>query len=305
MVKQKAPVLLLVFNRLETVKLVLNEIRLYQPDQLFIASDGARNNKPQETIIVDAVRSYVLENIDWNCELKTFFRDENVGCGKGVSGAISWFFQHVEQGIILEDDCVPLNGFFQFCEAMLYQYKHDERVFSINGTNLQAGNKRGEGSYYFSNFPDIWGWATWARAWNNYDLNIAAYQKFKENNKINSILLDDTQRKYWLDIFDNSYKVDTWDFQWIFTILNNNALCIAPNANLILNIGFNEEGTHTLTQPSWYKKLTKGNSNIFPIRDPLKREVNTKADDFRFYRALHTSLMQKVFSLIKFKLKLK
>ena len=112
-------VLFLVFNRLDTSKQVFQAISQAKPPRLYVAADGARVSKEGESEKVQAVRDYIMQNIDWKCEVKTLFRDENLGCKYAVSGAITWFFQNEEQGIILEDDCLPNQSFFWFCEELL------------------------------------------------------------------------------------------------------------------------------------------------------------------------------------------
>lgn len=305
MVRQKVPVLLLVFNRLETVKRVLSEISIYQPNKLFVASDGARSDRPDEARIVDEVRKYVLGHITWKCEVKTFFRDKNLGCGMAVSTAITWFFENVEQGVILEDDCLPLPGFFEFCEQMLHYYKYDDRIYEISGTNLQAGKLRGTNSYYFSNYGGIWGWATWARAWANYTLDMRDYNTFKEHKKIRSVFADTLQQQYWINTFNNVFKMNTWDYQWLYTMWNNNGICIVPNSNLIKNIGFTDGGTHMVKEPDWYKELAVNNKviNFKEIRHPHVIAVNKTADAFQFKKTMMTSFVSRIIAIIKMVLK--
>jgi hypothetical protein len=301
MVAQKVPVLLLIFNRLETVKKVLNEISIYKPEVLFIASDGARSNRPDETLIVDEVRKYVLDQINWKCEVKTLFRDKNLGCGIAVSTAITWFFNSVEKGIILEDDCLPLPGFFEFCQEMLHYYDDNEKIYEVAGSNLQGGKIRGSGSYYFSNYGGIWGWATWARAWNKYTLEMKSYKEFKQSRRIESIFADVLQQQYWINTFDNVYNLDTWDYQWLYTVWANNGICIVPNSNLIKNIGFTSGGTHMITEPNWYKKLTKSTDivDFSVIIHPNVVSVNVAADVFQFENSIVTSFAYRIIARIK------
>jgi hypothetical protein len=294
------PILFITFNRLDTVVKVFDRIKEQKPRYFYWASDGPRFNKPDEVQKVRAVKEYIFSQIDWNCEVKTLFREENMGCGLGVSTAITWFFNNVEQGIILEDDCLPLPGFFEFCEELLNYYKDDQQVFEISGTNLQAGKIRGDGSYYFSNYGGIWGWATWARAWKNYDFKMLAFDEFVKGKKIERLFTDKKQQLFWINAFKEGKNVDTWDYQWVFTFWNNNGICIVPNKNLISNIGFNNEGTHTFNEPVWYKKLI-GNCNniIFPIKHPASKKILKKADDFLFNQTMNTSVMSKLKSAIK------
>jgi hypothetical protein len=296
------PVLLMIFNRLETTKRVLDEIRQIRPKKFFIASDGPRKGKVDEIDQVDKVRRYVLDNINWPCEVQTLFRDENLGCGVAPYTAITWFFERVEQGIILEDDCLPLPGFFKFCEEMLNYYKDDERIYEISGTNLQAGNVREDGSYYFSNYGGIWGWATWARAWRKYDYYMTDLDKFLEEKRLKNILQEDRQVNYWEAQFVNASKLGSWwDYQWVYTIWNNNGVCIVPNVNLIENIGFDSNGTHTTGKPVWYDKATNGQFKIETIKHPSSFLVCKKADDFQFNISIkpERSFPAKLLGLIK------
>ena len=237
-------VLFLVFNRPDTTKQVFEAIREAKPPRLYIAGDGARQDREGEQEKVKAVREYIMANIDWDCEIKTLFRENNFGCKMSVSGSIDWFFEHEEMGIILEDDCLPSQSFFWYCEELLDKYKDDMRIGQISGDNFQKGIKRGEGDYYFSVYNHIWGWATWKSRWENYDANLTQFQdtKFIDDNFINR-----QDRSYWKNIFYlmKQQKIDTWDYQWTFCLWKNKQLTIIPNVNLVTNIGFGEEATHT------------------------------------------------------------
>jgi len=184
---------------------------------------------------------------------------------------------------------------------MLDYYAADESVYEISGTCLQQGIKRGDGSYYFSNYVGIWGWASWARAWNHYDFNINDYEAFKKNKGIELIFDDIKQQVYWLNIFDNAKAdgLDTWDYQWAFSIWSNRGKCIIPNKNLITNLGFNTDGTHTLGQPFWYKKLTSGSNSIIPLVHPTNKNVDKEADDFLFYKTTKAPFFRKLQAYVK------
>jgi hypothetical protein len=278
----KTPILLITFNRLDTTIQVFEQIKQQKPKYLFISSDGPRQNRADDFAKIEEVRNYILQQIDWDCEIKTLFHEKNQGCGLGVSGAITWFFDNVEQGIILEDDCIPYPDFFGFCEENLNHYKNDDRIWAISGTNLQGGIQRGTGSYYFSNYGGIWGWATWARAWKHYDYNMKTYNQFVKSKSIKNIFKDPRQQKHWIAVLNTAAKVDTWDYQWLYTHWFYNGLCIVPNVNLIKNIGFNADGTHTITEPAWYKSATTGSQTLHKIKHPAKVEVDYAADDFLY-----------------------
>lgn len=263
-------VLFLVFNRLDTTKKVFEEIKKAKPSRLFIASDGPRENKPEEKKIVQEVRKYILDNIDWDCEVKTLFRKKNIGCKYAVSGAIDWFFENVEQGIILEDDCLPSQSFFRFCSEMLDKYKGDKRVMSISGTNfLEDKTKNLKKSYYFSGFVHIWGWATWKRAWEKYDLEIHKKMDRKNIKQISSGFLNYLQNLKRINDLKKE-KVNTWDYQWKFSIKINNGLVVIPKKNLVENIGLiQKEYTNARPNKIDLKYLYKRRNNLnFPLKHP-------------------------------------
>lgn len=247
MYKFNTPVLFLIFNRTNTTEKVFSQIAKAKPAKLYIASDGHRKDKAHEEEIVRQVREFVISGIGWDCEVKTLFRSENLGCKLAVSSAIDWFFENEDQGIILEDDCLPDVSFFPYCETLLNRYKDDERIMHIAGTNIQNGLKRGDGSYYYSKICHIWGWATWRRAWMNYDVEIKKYPLFLEEGGLKTLFQDDEHCNYWKEEFDIMFKgnKNTWDYQWLFSIWANEGLCIAPQVNLVSNIGFGINATHT------------------------------------------------------------
>jgi hypothetical protein len=279
----KTPVLFLIFNRLETTKKVFEEIRKAKPPKLYIASDGPREYKVGELEKVKAVRDYVLNNIDWNCEIKTLFREKNLGCGRAVSEAITWFFENEEMGIILEDDCLPSQSFFWFCEEILKRYKDDMRIWHIGGCNFQDGKKRGEGDYYFSAINHVWGWASWANRWKyyNFELKNINDDKFIENYWKGSAL------RYWKYMFWKMKKleIDTWDYQWTFTMWYYKGLAILPNVNLISNIGFGQDATHAIYEDKKVSNLTI--QDLVLNQHPSKIERNTEADIYTYYRNFH------------------
>ena len=262
-------VLFLIFNRLETTKLVFEQIKTARPPKLYIACDGPRQSKPDEEKKVQEIRDYVLEHIDWDCEVQTLFRAQNLGCKRAVSQAIDWFFENESQGIILEDDCLPCQSFFWFCEEMLNYYNDDLRVWHISGDNFQNGKKRGDGDYYFSNYTHIWGWATWADRWKSYDVNTEDYKVFVKSKKIESIFDNYKEQKFWIKVLNEvkSGKIDTWDYQWSYRAFVNNGLSILPNKNLVENIGFGIDATHTFDESSKFANLNT-NDIVFPIKHP-------------------------------------
>ena len=199
------PILFLVFNRLDATKQVFEVIRKVVPSKLYIGCDGPRDNREGEDKKVKAVREYVLDSIDWDCEIKTLFREKNLGCGKAVSSAISWFFENEEMGIILEDDCLPSLSFFPYCEELLIKYKEDARIYHISGHNPLTYTKT-KYSYYFVRIQHCWGWASWRRAWEKYNFDITDLDDFIEQKKINKIFTRSVDRNYWIDPFKKMEK---------------------------------------------------------------------------------------------------
>lgn len=274
-------VLFLVFNRLDTTKLVFEAIRHAKPPRLYIAADGARENREGEDAKVKAVREYVMSNIDWECDVKTLFREENFGCKHAVSGAITWFFENEEMGIILEDDCLPSQSFFWFCEELLDKYKDDMRVWQIGGTTFKNIKSIDGEDYYFSKYTHIWGWASWASRWKYYDVKMQTLSKFKRNNYIKNIFENKEEQAFWIEIFTKiaQSKIDTWDYQWVYTMNINHGLCALPTLNLISNIGFGLDATHTNQKIDGVSELDQ-----YEISFPLKvREfifVNAEIDNY-------------------------
>ena len=176
----KTAVLFLVFNRPDTTLKIFNAIRDLKPSRLYLASDGPRKNIDGEKEKVDIVRKIVTA-VDWDCDVKTLFREKNLGCGVGVSEAITWFFQNEKEGIILEDDDLPHPDFFIFCESMLDRYRNNHEILTISGNNFQNGNIRGEASYYFSKYFHSWGWASWRRSWEIYSREILFWPQWKKS----------------------------------------------------------------------------------------------------------------------------
>lgn len=242
---QTPPVLFLIFNRPELTLRVFEQIRRARPGQLFVAADGPHTNVPTDVELCAQTRQ-IIQSVDWNCEVNTLFREENLGCRQAVSSAIDWFFEHVEAGIILEDDCLPHPTFFRFCAELLERYRDDKRVMAISGRSLQLRRKRTRYSYYFSRYNHIWGWASWRRAWRYYDVTMEHWPTLKNSGELR-VLESSSAVEYWTRIFQAVYegKIDTWDYQWTFACWLQKGLTALPYRNLISNIGFGPDATHT------------------------------------------------------------
>jgi hypothetical protein len=241
----ETPVLFLIFNRPETTESVFASIQKARPSALYIAADGPRENHPSDTELCERTRS-VVGRIDWDCQVHKLFRKTNLGCRQAVSEAISWFFEHEEMGIILEDDCLPHASFFSFCSVMLERYKTDQRIAHIGGANFQDGIKRGTGDYYYSNLTHVWGWASWRRVWKNYDVSMSLWETFRSSGYLKQLFPDKKVQKHLTGLLDRTFsgRIDTWDFQLFFTNLINGGLSVIPNVNLVSNIGFAPNATH-------------------------------------------------------------
>ena len=232
----KKPVLLITFNRLEETQKTFEQIAIAKPPRLYLASDGPRPDKECEKEKVEAVRKWLLENINWDCDVKTRFLETNSGgCRYGVSGAIDWFFETEEDGIIMEDDLVASQSFFTFCEELLDYYKDNEDVWVVSGYN-SLGICDIKESYYFTNIMDCWGWATWKNKWQNYHKGLDNF----DEKIFNRISKDVKVQKYWFDILRQmqTKKIDSWAYQWALLALEKNKKCINPAKNLISNIGY-------------------------------------------------------------------
>lgn len=289
------PILFLIFNRPDTAQQVFSKIKAIQPRQLFIAADGPRN--AEEAEICAQTRKLVIDNIDWNCEIKTLVRENNLGCGLAVSQAISWFFEQVEQGIILEDDCLPNKSFFHFCEEMLHYYINNETIMHIGGNNSQFGKKRNAYSYYFSKYPHIWGWATWKRAWQKFHYEFNSHTTTDILHAMNYYSIDKEEIEYWnhhWGILNSENKIDTWDIQWTFSCWLNKGISIVPNVNLISNIGFSDAATHTNQLATILANTPT--QELKTITHPKQIIIDKPADLFTFkkYNLLEPFLLQRM-----------
>ena len=243
-------VLFIVFNRPDTTRQVFEAIRAAKPPRLYIASDGPRAGRAGEHALCEQVQQ-VLTDVDWPCKVQRLIRKENLGCKLGVSSAIDWFFENEEEGIILEDDVLPLPSFFNFCDELLDRYRTNEKITMISGCNLVSKRYRPSESYFFSRYCHIWGWATWRRAWKNYDVSMTDWPNWCANDGLSEFVnLTPQLAEFWKKIFDavHSGKVDTWDYQWVFSCWKTGGLSVIPETNLTSNIGFRADATHTVME---------------------------------------------------------
>lgn len=236
-----APILFLVFNRPDTTRKVFQRIREHKPNKLYIAADGPRLNRENEHNLCSEVRS-ITEDIDWDCEVHRLYRTKNLGCGPAVSSAIDWFFDKEEWGIILEDDCLPSLQFFDFCNTCLELYRDNNIIMHVSGNNYTNINYSTGQLAFFSNYPHIWGWATWRRAWSLYSYKIEdGIDSLMSNRDFNW-----EEKRYWKKIYRAvvNGKINTWDYQWLFTLWKYNGIAISPVVNMVENIGITGSSTH-------------------------------------------------------------
>jgi hypothetical protein len=277
----RTPVALLIFNRPETTARVFERVREARPPKLLVVADGPRPDQPDEAERTAAARR-VVERVDWECELLTDYSEANLGCRRRVSSGLDWVFETVEEAIVLEDDCVPDPSFFPFCDELLERYRDEERVMHVSGDNFQFGRRVGEASYYFTRYPHVWGWASWRRAWRHHDVEIP---KWAAAGRLRRRLLlrefaDPSERRFWEWAWDgvSAGLIDTWDFQWVFALRARKALAINPNVNLVSNIGFGAESTHTAEDERGVGALPTEETG-FPLRHPDRIERDAAADE--------------------------
>ena len=244
----RAPVVFLVFNRPALTARVFGHIRAARPSQLLIVADGPRPDRSEDEANVAAVRDLLERGIDWPCTVHRNYADKNLGCAQRVASGITWAFELVEEAIILEDDCLPDPSFFTYCDELLERYRNNERVMHIGGTNLAAARMRPPAAgYWFSRHAWVWGWATWRRAWRHYDLAMNSWND--RLNELRASYASPWERRYWLPTLDRTRrelkKANTWDYSWHYTCRSRGGLAILPARNLIENIGFGVDHTHT------------------------------------------------------------
>lgn len=272
------PIAFFIFNRPEVTQRVFSEIARARPPMLLVVGDGARPDRNGEAIKVAMTRS-IVDQVDWPCEVLTNFSKANMGCKNRVSSGLDWVFEHTEEAIILEDDCLPHPTFFRFCEEMLVRYRHDHRIGMISGDNFQFGYRINDDSYYFSNNTHIWGWATWRSRWqNDYDVDMKNWPKIKSEGRVADWVITKPEKDFLTDTFDRVYngKIDTWDYQWYFANLLSGRISVMPNVNLISNIGFGEEATHT-TANSEFSAIPV-EEIYFPLKHPIAFSASTVLD---------------------------
>jgi hypothetical protein len=294
----KSPVLFLVFNRPDTTRQVFQAIRSARPPKLYIAADGPRVSRPGEADRCNEVRR-VAKEIDWPCELHTLYRERNLGCKIAVSDAITWFFDQESEGVILEDDVLPLPTFFDYCDEMLERYRRDDRVAMITGCNLVSRHFRPKESYFFSRYCHIWGWASWRRAWRHYDAAMTKWPGWRDNHGLAKMPgANRVFEAYWRPTFDavHAGNIDTWDYQWTFACWYLGGLTVMPGVNQTHNLGFGEDATHTTAAAPEYVMESRPEPLRFPLVHPGAVERESRADaaiDSKVFRIEIMSILKR------------
>lgn len=302
----KTPVALIIFNRPDLTQRVFEAIRQAKPPQLFIIADGPRPDRPDDIAKCSAARS-IVDRVDWDCEVFKNFADLNLGCGVRPATGISWVFDRVERAIILEDDCIPHPDFFRFCDELLDRYRDDERIMHISGNNFWANKYACEQSYLFSRYTLSWGWATWRRAWQHYDFDMKMWWKLspqQQQNLLTDLLGDEHAAKTWIGIFHDAIDVAAWDFQWTQACWLQGGLAILPQVNLVSNIGFDADATHTFsanTNSVDCPQMSISSAAIdFPLKHPHLMLRNAPVD--RFIQDINYDYFPKLSKRIRSKL---
>lgn len=275
------PVAFFVFNRPAPTARVLEAIRAARPATLLVIADGPRRGRAGEAELCRGVRELILSGADWNPRLLTHFADENLGCRRRISSGLDWTFSQVEEAIIIEDDCLPDPTFFRFAADLLEHYRNDTRIGVISGDNFQPQPLNSPASYYFSKYNHCWGWATWRRAWKFYDDEMKSWPALRDAGWLEGLFPRREYSGYWRGLFDQVAKrqIDTWDYPWTFACWSQSLMTILPRANLVTNIGFGPDATHTQSHDPG-QHLLPARPMTFPLVHPAVVTLNHAADDY-------------------------
>lgn len=276
----KSPILFIVFNRPSTTKIVFETIRKAKPARLYIASDGPRKNNLNDDKLCNKVKN-IVSYIDWDCDVKTLYREQNLGCKRAVTSAITWFFENEEEGIILEDDVLPLPCFFDYCDELLEKYRYEERVAMISGNNLISKRFDVNESYFFSHYTNIWGWATWRRVWEQHDYDIKKWSLWKKKGVLRRFSDGVPSFEfYWKDQIQSVYegKLDDWTVTLMLILWQAKSYCIIPSNNLVENIGFGIEATNTTGEMPECVSESIPQELLFPLIHPKEIIRQENAD---------------------------
>ena len=239
------PVALFLFNRPKELKPVFDAIAKIKPSTLYLIADGPREGNIDDLHLCAEARS-IVNQVDWPCKVYRQYSETNQGCRNAIPNGLDWVFSHVEQCIILEDDCIPNDSFFYYCEELLNRYSDTPSIMTIGGHRYDGPDEFDGQSYFFSKYPSTWGWATWRRAWEHFDLELTQWPKLKNTDWLPTILGNKHHELYWSRIFDQMIEgMDAWDYALVFSCWVQNGTSIRSKVNLIENIGFGPSATHT------------------------------------------------------------
>jgi hypothetical protein len=275
----ETPVALVIFKRPDRTKLVFDRIRQARPRRLFLIADGPRAGNAEERLGCEQARA-VVEEVDWPCEVTRDFADGNIGLKLRLPSGLDGVFRQVERAIVLEDDCLPDESFFRFCDELLERYASDERIMHVAGSQLLHQPPASSASYHFSRYVHIWGWATWRRAWRRFDVELREWldlDRAEREARLQSMFTDESERRYWRYVWDNSGEIENWDAQWSYAVLAQRGLAANPNRNLISNIGFGEDATNAIEDPLGIAARPLEGIG-FPLRHPAAIELDQAAD---------------------------
>lgn len=295
----KIPIAYFVFNRPEITKQSFAVLKKQKPFELFIIADGPRLEHTNDQKKCSEVRK-IVEHIDWPCKVYRNYAKTNLGLKQRIESGLNWVFERVEKAIILEDDCIAHPDFFNFCSILLDRYYNNKKVSAITGNNFQKGKWRGNASYYFSINAHCWGWATWRRAWKQYQGDIPFWPEWSKKKSWLDLFPDKIERYYWQNIFDQVYegKIDSWAYPWTASIWYNGGLTVTPNSNLVSNIGFGLDATHTTNFNIEFSRTPV--KNLGHIKHPKIIERNLDADKWTFYYHFGGKYLSFPFNIIAF-----
>lgn len=275
----ESPVLLVGFRRPDLTAQVLHAIRDARPSRFYAAIDGPRPGVAGEDELVHRTVKTICDGVDWDCRLELRVRDQNLGCRFGVADAISWFLEREPEGVILEDDCVPHPDFFAYCDELLARYRDDPRVFAVCGDNSSDLQLTGPWSYGFIRYPNVWGWATWRRAWQHYDDGMGLWQRIRDDEAaLRLVLPHPVERSGMHDLLNrlvDTGRPDTWDYRWTAACILSGGLCAIPRRNMVENIGFGPDATHT-TSSTLDPQVTA--RSLLPILHPPLVAIDRPAE---------------------------
>lgn len=276
----QTPVVLIFFNRPALTARVFAAIRQMRPRQLFLIADGPRATHPEDSARCALARQVVAE-IDWPCCVARDYSEINLGCGQRVVSGLNWVFSKVERAIILEDDILPDPSFFLLCQDLLHRYSEDERVGYISGYNNLGVWARTQASYFACRHGSIWGWATWRRAWQRYDFTLTRFREWDVATILARHMPDPEHaaRQLWFFQQYCGVAIDVWDMQWTFSSLLHGSICLMPNRNLVRNLGFGAEATHTTDPLDIFNDLPSF-ALATPFVHPEPTHLNTPDDQF-------------------------